>query len=98
MALPLFIVERSPEGTLLVFDGVPLPEKSDPDKTAWFRILCLNPPARKSFRTKASLGSAAVKRFKPRNRCYAGFQLGNIAALTLPVFVYDLGIGSRSAR
>ena len=84
-AAVMLIVERGPDSTLLVFDGRSASWKnSDPDKTAWFRILCLESPqqGRVSGRRQV-LAPCCSKAVQTRNRCYAGFQLSRETLLRL---------------
>ena len=103
-AAVMLIVERSPDGTLLVFDGRSASWKNlIPTKQLGSAFYVWNPPSKEEFPDEGkSWLLAAVKRFKPAIVAMLAFSfLGNIAALTLPVFVifvYDLGIGSRSAN
>ena len=100
----MLIVERNSDGTLLVFDGRSASwEKLIPTKQLGSAFYVWNPPSKeKSPDEGKSWLFAAVKQFKPAIVAMLAFSfLGNIAALTLPVFVifvYDLGIGSRSAN
>ena len=100
----MLIVEREPDGTLLVFDG---------DSAAWRKI---QPAGQfgwafsiwdqsvniEGLEQGASWLLAAIKQFKPTIIATLGFSLlGNIAALALPIFViavYDLGIGTKSTN
>jgi ATP-binding cassette, subfamily C, bacterial LapB len=98
----MLIVDREPDGTLLAFDG---------SSAVWKQITPTNQPGtaflvwNRSDKEEQSVEAnswllSAVKQFKPAIVAMLGFSfLGNIAALTLPIFVicvYDLGIGTRS--
>jgi ATP-binding cassette, subfamily C, bacterial LapB len=100
----MLIVERDSDGMLLVFDGRSASwEKLAPTKQLGSAFYVWNPPDKGEFPDdgKSWLLSAVV-RFKPAIVAMLAFSfLGNIAALTLPIFVifaYDLGIGSRSTN
>jgi ATP-binding cassette subfamily C protein LapB len=100
----VLIVDREPDGTLLAFDG---------SSAAWNQITPTDQfgsgsvfsvwnrsDKEEPMEEGNSWLFSAVKRFKPAIVAMLGFSfLGNIAALTLPIFVicvYDLGIGTRS--
>jgi ATP-binding cassette subfamily C protein LapB len=100
----MLIVDREPDGTLLAFDG---------SSAVWKQITPTNQLGSVFFVWNQSGKEepleegnswlfSAVKRFKPAIVAMLGFSfLGNIAALTLPIFVicvYDLGIGTRSTN
>jgi ATP-binding cassette, subfamily C, bacterial LapB len=100
----MLIVERGSDGALLVFDG---------SSASWQTLTPTNQLG-SAFHIRNQVGKeefpeegkswllSAVKRFKPAIIAMLAFSfLGNVAALTLPIFVicvYDLGIGTRSTN
>ena len=98
----MLIVERDSDGTLLVFDGSSASwEKVAPTNQLGSAFNIWNQAGKEEFPEEGkSWLLSAVKRFKPAIIAMLAFSfLGNIAALTLPIFVicvYDLGIGTRS--
>src|SRR5450755_1571868 len=100
----MLIVEREPDGALLAFDG----------SSAFWKKLTPTNQLGSAFHIWNQLSKedvpeegkswllSAVKRFKPAIIAMLAFSfLGNIAALTLPIFVifvYDMGIGTRSTN
>jgi ABC-type bacteriocin/lantibiotic exporter with double-glycine peptidase domain len=100
----MLIVERHSDGTLLVFDGSSASwKKLVPTNHLGSVFIVWNPVGKEELlEEKKSWLFSAVKRFKPAIAAMLAFSfLGNIAALTLPIFVifvYDLGIGTRSTN
>jgi ABC-type bacteriocin/lantibiotic exporter with double-glycine peptidase domain len=100
----MLIAERASDRTLLVFDGSSASWKSlTPAGQSGNAFYVWNAPSKEELPEEGkSWLLAAVKRFKPAIVAMLAFSfLGNIAALTLPlfvIFVYDLGIGSRSTN
>jgi ATP-binding cassette subfamily C protein LapB len=98
----LLIVERYSDGALLAYDGGSASwERIVPTDHQGAAFLIWNQIGKEeSFEEGKSWLLSAVKRFKPAIVAMLVFSfLGNIAALTLPIFVicvYDLGIGTRS--
>jgi len=98
----LLIVDRASDGSLLAFDG---------STATWTIVVPTNESGSVFFvwdqsakeqpvEQGASWLFSAIKRFQPVIFATLGLSfLGNLAALTLPIFVisvYDLGIGTRS--
>jgi ATP-binding cassette, subfamily C, bacterial LapB len=98
------IAERNADGTVLAFDG---------SSASWNKLIPTNQlgsvfyvwsqRSREEFPEEGkSWLFSAVKQFKPAIIAMLAFSfLGNIAALTLPIFVicvYDIGIGTRSTN
>ena len=98
----MLIVERESDGKLLVFDG----------KTATWKMIAPTSERRRAYfvwdqaikeeppEQEASWLWSVIEQFGPVIFATLGLSfLGNIAALTLPIFVicvYDLGIGTKS--
>ncbi len=100
----MLIVERERDGTLLVFDGSSASwKKLTPTNQLGSAFYIWNRLSKEESPEEGkSWLLSAVKRFKPAIVAMLAFSfLGNIAALTLPIFVicvYDLGIGTRSTN
>jgi ATP-binding cassette subfamily C protein LapB len=100
----MLIVERESDGTLLAFDGSSASwEKLTPTRQLGSVFYIWNQLSKEEFSEEGkSWLLSAVKRFKPAIIAMLAFSfLGNIAALTLPIFVicvYDIGIGTRSTN
>jgi ATP-binding cassette, subfamily C, bacterial LapB len=100
----MLIVERHSDGTLLVFDGSSASwKKLVPTNQLGSVFIVWNPTGKEELLDEGkSWLFSAVKRFKPAIAAMLAFSfLGNLAALTLPIFVifvYDLGIGTRSTN
>ena len=100
----MLIVERHSDGTLLVFDGSSASwKKLVPTNQLGSVFIVWNPAGKEELLDEGkSWLFSAVKRFKPAIAAMLAFSfLGNLAALTLPIFVifvYDLGIGTRSTN
>jgi ATP-binding cassette, subfamily C, bacterial LapB len=100
----MLVVERNLDGTLLVFDGSSASwKKLVPTNHLGSVFIVWNPAGKEELIEEGnSWLFSAVKRFKPAIAAMLAFSfLGNIAALTLPIFVifvYDLGIGTRSTN
>jgi ABC-type bacteriocin/lantibiotic exporter with double-glycine peptidase domain len=98
------VVERDADGMLLAFDGSSASwGKVSPTKQSGSAFHIYNQTSKDEFNDdRRSWLLSAVKCFKPAIFAMLIFSfLGNIAALTLPIFVicvYDLGIGTRSAN
>ena len=98
----LLIVERDSDGKLLAFDGSSASwEKIEPTNQLGSAFHIRNLTSNDEFPDEGkSWLLSAMKRFKPAITAMLVFSfLGNLAALTLPVFVicvYDLGIGTKS--
>ena len=96
------IVDREPDGTLLVFDGKSASwMKIEPAKQVGWAYFVWDQSAKtEAVEQGASWLFSAIKQFKPTIVATLGFSLlGNLAALALPIFVicvYDLGIGTKS--
>lgn len=100
----MLIVERGSDGTLLVFDGSSASWKTlTPTNQLGSAFYIWNQVSKEEVPEEGkSWLLSAVKRFKPAIIAMLAFSfLGNVAALTLPIFVicvYDLGIGTRSTN
>jgi ABC-type bacteriocin/lantibiotic exporter with double-glycine peptidase domain len=100
----MLIVEREPDGALLAFDGSSASwKKLTPTNQLGSAFHIWNQLSKEDVLEEGkSWLLSAVKRFKPAIIAMLAFSfLGNIAALTLPIFVicvYDLGIGTRSTN
>src|SRR5882672_7161778 len=100
----ILIVERHADGTLLVFDGSSASWKQlVPTSQLGSVFIVWNHTGKEELLDEGkSWLFSAVKRFKPAIAAMLAFSfLGNLAALTLPIFVifvYDLGIGTRSTN
>ena len=100
----MLIVERHADGTLLVFDGSSASwKKLVPTNQLGSVFIVWNSTGKEELLDEGkSWLFSAVKRFKPAIAAMLAFSfLGNLAALTLPIFVifvYDLGIGTRSTN
>src|SRR6195256_1388126 len=100
----MLIVERHSDGALLVFDGSSASwKKIVPANQLGSVLIAWNPAGKEELiEDGKSWLFSAVKRFKPAIAAMLAFSfLGNLAALTLPIFVifvYDLGIGTRSTN
>jgi ATP-binding cassette, subfamily C, bacterial LapB len=100
----MLIVERYSDGTLLVFDGSSASwKKIVPTNQLGSVFIAWNPAGKEELiEDGKSWLFSAVKRFKLAIAAMLAFSfLGNLAALTLPIFVifvYDLGIGTRSTN
>jgi ATP-binding cassette, subfamily C, bacterial LapB len=100
----MLIVERHSDGTLLVFDGSSASwKKLVPTNRLGSVFIVWNSTGKEELLDEGkSWLFSAVKRFKPAIAAMLAFSfLGNLAALTLPIFVifvYDLGIGTRSTN
>src|SRR5712671_7244950 len=100
----MLIVERHSDGALLVFDGSSASwKKVVPANQLGSVLIAWNPAGKEELiEDGKSWLFSAVKRFKPAIAAMLAFSfLGNLAALTLPIFVifvYDLGIGTRSTN
>jgi ATP-binding cassette, subfamily C, bacterial LapB len=100
----MLIAERCSDGTLLAFDGSSASwTKLSPTKQLGSVFYVWNQPSKEELPDDGSSWLlSAVKRFKPAIVAMLAFSfLGNIAALTLPIFVifvYDMGIGTRSTN
>jgi ABC-type bacteriocin/lantibiotic exporter with double-glycine peptidase domain len=100
----MLIVERHSDGTLLVFDGSSASwKKIVPTNQLGSVFIVWNPTGKEELLDEGkSWLFSAVKRFKPAIAAMLAFSfLGNLAALTLPIFVifvYDIGIGTRSTN
>jgi ABC-type bacteriocin/lantibiotic exporter with double-glycine peptidase domain len=97
------IVERNSDGTLLAFDGGSGSwESLTPANKPGSALHFWNQPNEESPEDGKSWLLSAVKRFRSAIAAMLVFSfLGNIAALTLPIFVifvYDMGIGTRSTN
>ncbi|MBV9458554.1 MAG: ATP-binding cassette domain-containing protein, partial [Bradyrhizobium sp.] len=98
------IMERDADGTLLVFNGSSASwEKHAPSHQLGTVLSVRNQASKDEFPEDGrSWLLSAVKQFRPAIVAMLAFSfLGNIAALTLPIFVicvYDVGIGARSAN
>jgi ATP-binding cassette subfamily C protein LapB len=98
------IVEREANGTLLVFNGSSSSwENQAPTHQLGTVFHVRNQANKDEFPEDGkSWLLSAVKQFRPAIVAMLAFSfLGNIAALTLPIFVicvYDVGIGARSAN
>src|ERR1700730_10016050 len=96
------IVDREPDGTLLVFDGKSASwKKIDQAKQGgWAYFVWDQSVKTEATEQGASWLFSAIRQFKPTIVATLGFSLlGNLAALALPIFVicvYDLGIGTKS--
>ena len=97
----MLIVERGPDGTLLAFDGRSASwEQLKPTNQLGSVFYVWDQPGKEELPDEGkSWLLSAVKRFKPAIVAMLAFSfLGNIAALTLPIFVifvYDIGIGTQ---
>jgi len=98
----VLVVDREPDGRLLVFDGASKGWRFlEPDnRSGWaYRILALSTEDEAEGPGKSWLLSA-ILRFKPVVTAALVLSFfGNLAALTVPIFVmyvYDLGIGAKS--
>ncbi len=100
----MLIAERESDGTLLAFDGSSASWKRlTPASQSGSAFYIWNQLSKEEFPEEGkSWLFSAVKRFKPAIVAMLAFSfLGNIAALTLPIFVicvYDIGIGTRSTN
>ena len=100
----MLIAERNPDGTLLAFVGSTASwQELVPTNQAGSVFYVWNQAGKEEFPEEGkSWLLSAVKRFKPVIVAMLAFSfLGNIAALTLPIFVicvYDIGIGTRSSN
>ena len=100
----MLIVERHSDGTLLVFDGSSASwKKIVPTNQLGSVFIVWNPAGKEEvIEDGKSWLFSAIKRFKPAIAAMLAFSfLGNLAALTLPIFVifvYDIGIGTRSTN
>ena len=99
----MLIAERDSDGALLAFDGSSASwEKLTPTNQLGSVFYVWNQPKEEFPEDGKSWLLSAVKRFKPAIIAMLAFSfLGNIAALTLPIFVifvYDMGIGTRSTN
>ena len=100
----MLIVERHSDGGLLVFDGSSASwKKIVPANQLGSVLIAWNPAGKEELiEDGKSWLFSAVKRFKPAIAAMLAFSfLGNLAALTLPIFVifvYDIGIGTRSTN
>jgi ABC-type bacteriocin/lantibiotic exporter with double-glycine peptidase domain len=100
----MLIVERDSDGRLLAFDGSSASWKRlAPTSQSGSVFYIWNQLSQAEFPEEGkSWLFSAVKRFKPAIVAMLAFSfLGNIAALTLPIFVicvYDIGIGTRSTN
>ena len=100
----MLIVERDSDGRLLAFDGSSASwKKLAPTSQSGSVFYIWNRLSQAEFPEEGkSWLFSAVKRFKPAIIAMLAFSfLGNIAALTLPIFVicvYDIGIGTRSTN
>jgi len=100
----MLIVERERDGMLLAFDGSTASwKKLAPTKQFGSAFYVSNGLTKEEFPDEGkSWLFSAVKRFKPAIIAMLAFGfLGNLAALTLPIFVicvYDIGIGTRSTH
>jgi ABC-type bacteriocin/lantibiotic exporter with double-glycine peptidase domain len=100
----MLIVERGPDGALLAFDGSSATwERLKPTNRLGSVFYVWDQPGKEQLPDDGkSWLLSAVKRFKPAIIAMLAFSfLGNIAALTLPIFVifvYDIGIGTRSTN
>lgn len=98
----MLVVEREADGGLLAFDGGTAAWKivTPTNKSGWAFFIWDQSAEVESTTQGSSWLWSAVKQFKPTIIAALGFSfLGNLAALTLPIFVicvYDLGIGTRS--
>lgn len=96
------IVDRDLDGTLLIFDGSASAWRSvAPDNCRGLVFPIWSSPKDEAKRAiEGSWLAAATKRFWPTVAAILGLSfLGNIAALTIPIFVmcvYDFGIGAKS--
>jgi ATP-binding cassette subfamily C protein LapB len=100
----ILVVERNPDGTLLVFDGSSATWKfiKPSDQGGWsFPIWDQSVKEEPIEQAKSWLFSAIVQ-FKPVIAATIALSfLGNIAALAVPIFVicvYDFGIGTKSKQ
>ena len=100
----MLIVERERDGTLLTFDGSSASWKRlTPTNQLGSVFYIWNGVSKEEFPDDGkSWLLSAVKRFRPAISAMLVFGfLGNLAALTLPIFVicvYDIGIGTRSTN
>ena len=100
----MLIAERNPDGTLLAFVGSTASwQELVPTNQAGSVFYVWNQSSKEEVSEEGkSWLLLAVKRFKPAIVAMLAFSfLGNIAALTLPIFVicvYDIGIGTRSTN
>jgi ABC-type bacteriocin/lantibiotic exporter with double-glycine peptidase domain len=100
----MLVVEREVDGTLLIFNGSSASwEKLAPSRQRGSVFYIRNQASKDEFTEEGkSWLLSAVKQFKPAIVAMLAFSFfGNIAALTLPVFVicvYDVGIGARSSN
>jgi ATP-binding cassette subfamily C protein LapB len=100
----VLIVERERDGTLLAFDGSTASwKKLTPTTQLGSAFYIWNGLTKEEFPDEGkSWLFSAVKRFRPAIVAMLAFGfLGNLAALTLPIFVicvYDIGIGTRSTH
>jgi ABC-type bacteriocin/lantibiotic exporter with double-glycine peptidase domain len=100
----MLIVERGADGALLAFDGSSATwERLKPTNRLGSVFYVWDQPGKEQLPDDGkSWLLSAVKRFKPAIIAMLAFSfLGNIAALTLPIFVifvYDIGIGTRSTN
>jgi ATP-binding cassette, subfamily C, bacterial LapB len=100
----ILIVERERDGKLLIFDGSTASwKKLTPTNQLGSAFHIWNGLTEEEFPDEGkSWLFSAVKRFQPAIVAVLAFGfLGNLAALTLPIFVicvYDIGIGTRSTH
>ena len=100
----MLIVERERDGKLLIFDGSTASwQKLTPTNQLGSAFHIWNGLTKEEFPDEGkSWLFSAVMRFKPAIVAVLAFGfLGNLAALTLPIFVicvYDIGIGTRSTH
>jgi ATP-binding cassette subfamily C protein LapB len=100
----MLIVERERDGMLLAFDGSTASwKKLAPTNQFGSAFYVSNGLTKDEFPDEGkSWLFSAVKRFRPAIIAMLAFGfLGNLAALTLPIFVicvYDIGIGTRSTH
>jgi ATP-binding cassette, subfamily C, bacterial LapB len=100
----MLIIERGSDGTLLVFEGGSASWQTlTPSNQLGSAFHIWNQTSNAEFPEEGrSWLFTAVKRFKPAIFAMLALSfLGNLAALTLPIFVicvYDLGIGTRSTN
>jgi ATP-binding cassette, subfamily C, bacterial LapB len=100
----MLVVERERDGKLLIFDGSTASwQKLTPTNQLGLAFHIWHGLTKEEFPDEGkSWLFSAVKRFKPAIVAVLAFGfLGNLAALTLPIFVicvYDIGIGTRSTH
>lgn len=96
------IIDRDPDGTLLLFDGAKAAWQLEaPDNCHGYVFPIWNSPKVESKKAnERSWLTSTVKRFWPTVAAILGLSfLGNVAALTIPIFVmcvYDFGINAKS--